>query len=342
MSSVNNTPETYDRKYYLSEIAPKWCPGCGDHAAFNALTSAFAELEIPREKLTMISGIGCSSRLPYYIDSYGFHTIHGRAPAIALGVKLANPDLSVWVITGDGDALSIGGNHFTHLMRRNANIKVILFNNEIYGLTKGQASPTSRTGLTTKTTPYGSIDRPIRPLSLALAAGATFTARVVDNNLAMMKEVFVEAGRHQGVAVIEVLVNCVIFNAGTHERFTDKKLRDNTTVTLKDGAPLIFGEKRDRGIIVRDMRPQSVTIGQDGIKESDLVVHRLGAEDTTLAHMLSEVDHTELPLPLGILYRTAKPTYEQRLAQQRERALAKDGSPNLEKLLHAGDTWRVD
>ena len=342
MSSENSTVEKYDRKYYLSQIAPKWCPGCGDHAAFNALTSAFAELQIPRDKLTMISGIGCSSRLPYYIESYGFHTIHGRAPAIALGAKLANPDLSVWVITGDGDALSIGGNHFTHLMRRNADIKVVLFNNEIYGLTKGQASPTSRTGLTTKTTPYGSIDRPIRPLSLALAAGATFTARVVDNNLAMMKEVFVEAGRHKGVAVIEVLVNCVIFNNNAHERFTDKKLRENNTVILKDGEPLIFGENRERGVMVKDMHPRSVVIGENGIGEGDLVVHRLGSEDTTLAHMLSEVDVAEMPLPLGILYRTNKPTYEQQLAGQRERALAKDGAPNLEKLLHAGDTWRVD
>jgi 2-oxoglutarate ferredoxin oxidoreductase subunit beta len=342
MATGTENMEKRDRKHYLSDISPKWCPGCGDHAVFSALTSVFAELDMPREKLTVISGIGCSSRFPYYLSSYGFHTIHGRAPAVALGAKLANPDLNVWVITGDGDALSIGGNHFMHLMRRNANIKVILFNNEIYGLTKGQASPTSKTGLPTKTTPLGSIDRPIRPLSVALAAGATFAARVVDNNPTLMKEVLTAAAKHEGVAVVEVLVNCIIFNNNAHEKYQDRKQRDNNTIVLKDGAPLIFGENKDRGIVLDGLTPKAVTIGQDGITEEKILTHRLNVEDTTLAHMLSEADAMNLPLPIGILYQTHKPTYEERLKGEREAAIQRSGEGDLDKLLNQGDTWRVD
>ncbi len=298
------------RKDFLSGIEPRWCVGCGDYSTFNAVTRVFVNSGIAREKFALISGIGCSSRLPYYSNTYGFHTIHGRAPTVAMGLKIANPDLNVWVFTGDGDGLSIGGNHFIHLMRRNPNMKVVLFNNQIYGLTKGQTSPTSPLGVKTKSMPYGSIDRPMHPLTLALGAGATFVARVPDTDNDMLFQTLTAAQEHKGIAIVEVLINCVIFNDGVFAPFTDKATRPDTTVRLEAGKPLIFGAQSDRGIRMRDNRPEAVKIGEGGVSASDIIVHDPANPNSGYAFMLAEMGGAELPVPFGILRQTSEYVYQ--------------------------------
>jgi 2-oxoglutarate ferredoxin oxidoreductase subunit beta len=317
MSGENtaNTPaatndKKYTRKDFLSATDPRWCPGCGTFATFNAVTRTFVATGIDREKFAVISGIGCSSRLPYYSNTYGFHTIHGRAPTVAMGLKMANPDLHVWVITGDGDGLSIGGNHFIHLMRRNPNIKVVLFNNQIYGLTKGQASPTSPLGSKTKSTPYGSQDREMHPLTVALGAGATFVARVPDTDNEMLFQVMTEAGKHQGVAIIEVLINCVIFNDKTFAGLTDKETRPDRTVKLEAGKPLLFGANMDKGIRMRDNRPEVVTVGEGGVSLDEIVVHDPANPNTGYAFMLAEMWGKGMPVPFGIIRQTTDHVFE--------------------------------
>src|SRR5215212_2235364 len=270
---------------FVSDQEVRWCPGCGDYAILNNVQKVMPELGIPREKMVFVSGIGCSSRFPYYMNTYGFHSIHGRAPAIATGVKCANPDLSVWVITGDGDALSIGGNHFIHAIRRNLDINYILFNNRIYGLTKGQYSPTSEFGKKTKSTPFGVIDYPLNPLSIALAAEATFVARSFDTNTTHLQMVVERAMHHKGVSFVEVYQNCNIFNDHAFDMFTARDVKEDRMIELEHGKPLVFGKEKDRGISVRDMHLEVVDL-KNGASESDLIVHDEKAPDSYLAFML--------------------------------------------------------
>ena len=333
-------PDDYTKKDFVSNQDIRWCSGCGDYHIHNALTSTWSKLGIKKENFAVISGIGCSSRFPYYANTFGFHTIHGRAPTVAMGAKLANPDLSVWVITGDGDGLSIGGNHLIHAIRRNPDINIILFNNEIYGLTKGQTSPTSQKGLKTKSTPLGSLDAPIKPLPLAVTAGATFVARVVDTNLAMMRQVFAQASDHKGLSFIEAYTNCVIFNDGAFAKEESRIDRKDATIELKHGEPLIFGKNSDKGIVLDGLSPKAVTIGENGITKDDLLVHDETLEDPAYAYMLSNMKYPDLPTPVGIFRRIKRETYETMVREQESEA-AKRMPADLGKLLNSKDSWKV-
>jgi 2-oxoglutarate/2-oxoacid ferredoxin oxidoreductase subunit beta len=299
-------------------------------------------LGIPRENFAFISGIGCSSRFPYYMETYGMHSIHGRAPAIASGLKLARPDLSVWVVTGDGDALAIGGNHFIHAMRRNVDLKIILLNNRIYGLTKGQYSPTSEMGKKTKTTPFGSIDRPFSPVSVALGTGATFVARALDTDLPHLQNVLARAARHKGTAFVEIYQNCIVFNDGAYDNLTDKATRDDARVLLEHGKPMVFGKERNRGIRLRGMEPEVVTLGENGITEADLLVHDEHASNGGLAFLLSQLESPAFPVPLGVFRSLEMPTYQERNADQMEAARQAKGRGDLASLLNSGDTWTIE
>ena len=339
MEVTTDQAVTYKRKDFISSQEPRWCSGCGDYFVFQALTSAFANLGVKKEDFLVVSGIGCSSRLPYYSDTFGFHTIHGRAPTVAMGAHLANPDLSVWVVTGDGDGMSIGGNHLVHLLRRNPNINVLLFNNEIYGLTKGQASPTSKEDLKTKSTPWGSIDAPLDPLSLAITAGAGFVARVVDTNLALMKEVFTAAHKHKGVSFIEIYTNCVIFNDGVFKPFEGRKERQEATVELKAGEPLIFGAHKEKAISLDGFSPKIVSSDADA-KES-LMVHKPSDPNPLYSHLLANMRYPEHPIPVGILRDVSTPSYHEVLQRRRSDYTKKVGKRSLKDLFEAGDTWKV-
>jgi 2-oxoglutarate ferredoxin oxidoreductase subunit beta len=299
-------------------------------------------LGIPREKIVFVSGIGCSSRFPYYMETYGIHSIHGRAPAIATGVKAVRPDLSVWVITGDGDALSIGGNHILHSMRRNVDIKVVMFNNRIYGLTKGQASPTSELGKKTKSSPLGTVDYPIQPLSIALAAEASFVARSVDTHTEHLQETLDAAGHHKGSTFIEVLQNCNIFNDGAYRDFTERDVRGDRMLVLEHGKPMIFGKDRDKGIRLRGLHPEVVTIGADGVTEADLLVHDAHSDDPYLAYMLSRMWYPDFPVPVGVLRDISRATHDQLVVGQIEDAITKQGAGDINKLILAGETWTVE
>jgi 2-oxoglutarate ferredoxin oxidoreductase subunit beta len=335
------TLPVYTKKDFQSDQEVRWCPGCGDYAILSAVQSVFPELGIPREKFVVVSGIGCSSRFPYYMNTYGFHGIHGRAPAIATGVKLANPELEVWVATGDGDALSIGGNHTIHMLRRNVGMKVLMFNNRIYGLTKGQYSPTSEFGKKAKSTPYGSLDRPFNPISLALGAEATFVARSVDVFQPHLKATLKRAAQHQGSAFIEILQNCNIFNDGAWEHLTEASVRSEHTITLEHGKPLVFGKNRDKGIRLRGMELEVVTLG-NGITEADLLVHDEANPNPAYAFLLSRMDSLPgFPTPIGVFRNIQTPRYEDLVRQQIAEVTAKRGRGDLAKLLRAGDTWEV-
>ena len=320
----------------------RWCPGCGDYAVLAQVQKLLPTLGIPRENFAFISGIGCSSRFPYYMETYGMHSIHGRAPAIASGLKLARPELSVWVVTGDGDALAIGGNHFIHAMRRNVDLKIILLNNRIYGLTKGQYSPTSEMGKKTKTSPLGSIDRPFNPLALALGAGATFVARAVDTDLPNLQRVLARAAQHQGTAFVEILQNCIVFNDGAYDALTDKKTRADARIVLEHGQPLLFGNDGQRGIRLRGLTPEVVTVGEDGITAADLLLHDETAPSSALAFLLAQLEAPEFPVPLGVLRALEMPTYQQRSGQQAADARQAKGRGDLAGLLNSGDTWTID
>jgi 2-oxoglutarate ferredoxin oxidoreductase subunit beta len=298
------------------------------------------EFGYPREKIVFISGIGCSGRLPYYMNTYGMHSIHGRAPTIATGLKAARPDLMVWVITGDGDALSIGGNHILHSMRRNVDITVVMFNNRIYGLTKGQVSPTSEFGKRTKSTPFGSIDHPINPLTVAIAAEASFVARSVDTHTEHLQQTLEAAGRHRGSAFVEVLQNCNIFNDGAWREFTERDVRDDRMLVLEHGAPMIFGKDRDQGIRLAGLHPEIVDIGR-GVSEAELLVHDAHAEDPYLALMLSRMMWPEYPVPVGVFRDIDRPTHDALLTEQVETARAKQGTGDLANALLAGEVWTV-
>ncbi|HNQ22667.1 MAG TPA: 2-oxoacid:ferredoxin oxidoreductase subunit beta [Phycisphaerae bacterium] len=327
-------------KDYASDQEVRWCPGCGDYAILAQMKKVLAEVGIPREKLVFVSGIGCSSRFPYYLETYGLHGIHGRAMAVATGVRVANPDLSVWVVTGDGDGLSIGGNHFIHTMRRNVDVKVLLFDNRIYGLTKGQYSPTSPQGKKTKSTPLGAIDYPLHPLSVAIGAEATFVARTIDVNVKHLAEVLKRAAEHRGTAFIQIYQNCVIFNDGAFEYATDKPTKDDTTLYLEHGKPLLFGRDRRQGIRLNGMTPEIVTLGE-GVTEADLLVHDEKADDPSLAYLLSRMHHPQFPEPMGVFRCVQRPTYEDLLMGQVQSAIEAHGPGKLEDLFAEGETWDV-
>jgi 2-oxoglutarate ferredoxin oxidoreductase subunit beta len=331
----------YTKKDFQTDQEVRWCPGCGDYAILNAVQSVFPELGIPREQFVVVSGIGCSSRFPYYMNTYGFHSIHGRAPAVATGIKIARPDLEVWVATGDGDSLAIGGNHTIHMLRRNVGIKVLMFNNRIYGLTKGQYSPTSEIGKKTKSTPFGTADRPFDPLALAIGAGATFVARSVDVFQVHLKETLRKTAAHRGAAYVEILQNCNIFNDGAWNEVTEKEARSEHVVELEDGKPLIFGKNRDKGIRLNGLEPEVVKLG-DGISEKDLMVHDEHNPNPNYAFVLAQMDAIPgFPTPLGVFRSWDLPRYEDVMAAQVREVTAKRGPGDIDKLLRSGDIWEV-
>lgn len=335
------TAHKYTKKDFQTDQEVRWCPGCGDYAILAAVQTVFPELGIPRENFVVVSGIGCSSRFPYYMNTFGFHGIHGRAPAIATGIKMARPDLEVWVATGDGDSLSIGGNHTIHMLRRNVGIKLMLFNNRIYGLTKGQYSPTSELGKVSKSTPYGSTDKPFHPLSLAIGAEATFVARSVDIFQPHLKSVLRRAAEHRGSAFCEILQNCNIFNDGAWEGLTDSQVRADHTITLEHGKPLIFGAKRDKGIRMNGLELEVVTLG-DGYTEADLIVHDEKNPNPAYAFLLARMETMPgFPTPIGVLRAVDAPRYEDLVNEQIRHVTAMRGRGNLERLLRGTETWEV-
>ena len=328
---------------FSSDQEVRWCPGCGDYAILNNVQKVMPDLGIPREKIVFVSGIGCSSRFPYYMNTYGFHSIHGRAPAVATGIKAANPELSVWVITGDGDALSIGGNHFMHAIRRNLDMNYILFNNRIYGLTKGQYSPTSEFGKKTKSTPMGVIDYPVNPASLAIASEATFVARTIDIDVKHLGAVVNAAARHKGVSFVEVYQNCNIFNDGAFDYFAERSVRSDNMIYLEHGKPMVFGKNHDKGIRMNGAHPEVVQLGgETGLTENDLLVHDIYLKDPSVAFMLARMEHPEFPQPVGIFRDVERETYEDLMAGQIEAAISKSGPGSLEKLINSGDMWTVE
>ena len=336
MSDVK-TP-TYTKKDFESDQAVRWCPGCGDYAILAQTQKTMPTFGRKKEDFVFVSGIGCSSRFPYYMNAYGFHTIHGRAPAVASGVKIANPDLSVWVITGDGDGLSIGGNHFMHALRRNMDLNILLFNNRIYGLTKGQYSPTSEVGKVTKATPFGSLDIPLNPPSLALGAQATFVARTIDRWQAHLSQMLERSYHHDGGSLIEIYQNCNIFNDGAFSNLTDRDTKADKLLYLENGEPMIFGNDKNKGIILDGSKPKVVEIGKNHSVD-DILVH--DETDTLLANMLSDFTASpEFPEPLGVLYCSERPTYDDLMSEQMLNA-KEQSSQNLDDMLNAGDTWEV-
>jgi 2-oxoglutarate ferredoxin oxidoreductase subunit beta len=332
---------TLTAKDLTSDQEVRWCPGCGDYSILAQMKKALAGLGIPRENMVFIAGIGCSSRFPYYMNAYGFHTIHGRAPTFATGLKAFRPDLSVWVITGDGDGLSIGGNHLIHAIRRNVDMKIILFNNEIYGLTKGQYSPTSRPGTRTKSSPQGSIDNPVRPLSIAIGAEATFVARTIDVDVNHLTATLKRAAAHKGTAFVEVYQNCKIFNDGVFEYASDKSVKADNTLFLEHGKPMIFGKDRSKGIRLHGLDPEVVDLST-GITADDLLIHDERAEEPSLAYLLSRMVYPRFPECVGVFRCVQRPTYEDQLNQQIDEVIQKKGRGKLEELFASDDTWVVN
>jgi len=330
------------RKDFVSDQEVRWCPGCGDYSILAQTQKLMPDLDVPKENIVFISGIGCSSRLPYYMNTYGFHSIHGRAPTIATGLKASRPELSVWVVTGDGDALSIGGNHILHVLRRNVDLQIILHNNQIYGLTKGQYSPTSELGKRTKSSPYGTVDAPLHPLTVALGAEATFVGRSIDTDAQHLVKVLDRAYRHKGSSFVEVYQNCNIYNDGAFADFAAKEVRPERTLVLEQGEPMIFGKERDKGIRLNGLTPEVVEIGKDGITEGDLLVHDETRDDPTIAFMLSRMHYPEYPVPVGVFRDVARPTYDELLQAQVDRAIEIEGAGDIQKLFLEGDTWTVE
>ena len=326
-------------KDFKTDQQVKWCPGCGDHSILVQLQKVLAANRTDKDNTVFVSGIGCSSRFPYYMDTYGFHTFHGRAPAIATGVKCANPKLNVWVITGDGDALSIGGNHFLHTIRRNVGLKIILFNNRIYGLTKGQYSPTSEFGTRTKSSPAGAIDYPIHPLSVAIGAEITFAARAVDTDVQHLQYVLQRMMEHQGTAFLEVYQNCQVYNANAYAWATDRQTKNEHVIYLEHGKPLVFGNQREKGIRLDGEKLEIVELSK--VSSDDLVIHDETATNSSMAFRLAQMHYPEFPEPLGVLRAVQKPAYEEMLMGQIDAAIKKSGPGELDKLFHAGDTWKV-
>jgi len=327
---------------YKSDQAVRWCPGCGDHAILNSLHKAMAALGVPPHMTAVISGIGCSSRLPYYMNTYGFHTIHGRSAAIASGFKVANPEMTVWQISGDGDGLAIGGNHFIHAVRRNIDINMLLFNNKIYGLTKGQYSPTSDRGAVTKSSPYGTTEDPFVPAELVFGARGNFFARSIDVELEISREVMTEAARHKGTSVVEVLQNCVIFNNGIHNAIVDREFRADRTIHLVHGEKMLFGKNKEKGIVADGFYLKAVEIGKDGYTIDDVLVHDAKMKANFLHQQLAMMDGKELPVALGVIRDVESPVYNEEVDLQIATVRAKKGFNSLRDMILAGETWTVE
>jgi 2-oxoglutarate ferredoxin oxidoreductase subunit beta len=332
----------YTIKDFKSENEVRWCPGCGDHAVLNSIQKAMTTLGIRHEDYVVVSGIGCSSRFPYYMSTFGFHTIHGRAAAVASGVKCANPKLCVWEITGDGDALAIGGNHFIHVVRRNIDLNLILFNNKIYGLTKGQYSPTSDRGAVTKTSPQGTIESPFVPGQLVLGAGGSFFARCVDNNIKHSQEVFEAAAKHQGTSVVEVLQNCVIFNDGVHAEISDPKMRDERQIFLKHGEPMIFGAARNKGLVLEKGMLKVATVGENGVTLDDIFVHDATEPNGYIHQQLIGMQLPDHPIAMGVIRAVKAPVYDQLMEEQIANVKSKARIKSIDDLLGSGNTWVVE
>lgn len=339
---------SYSKKDFSSDQTIRWCPGCGDYSILaqmqRVMPEICQEMNLPRENIVFVSGIGCSSRFPYYMNNYGFHTIHGRAPTIASGLRVSRPDLQVWVITGDGDGLSIGGNHLMHALRRNIDLKIILFNNRIYGLTKGQYSPTSELGKKTKSSPFGTVEKPINPLSIAVASKASFIARAVDTDSAHLREVLLAAARHKGSTFVEVLQNCNVFNDGAFSSFTDKEVKAERLIYLKDKQPITFGKDNEKALSMFRTSGGLTETGIVNVKdvdESDLLIHDESSQSTALAFLLAQLDETKFPVPLGIFRNISKPLYGALLEDQIEQATSELGKGDFFKHLRSGDIWSV-
>jgi len=331
---------TLTAKDFTTDQDVRWCPGCGDYSILAQMKKALLTVNVPKEKIAFVSGIGCSSRFPYYMNTYGFHTIHGRAPTFATGLRLANPDLQIWMVTGDGDGLSIGGNHLMHVLRRNIDIKILLFNNEIYGLTKGQYSPASRTGTVTKTSRSGSLETPIRPLTLAIAAEATFVARTIDVDVQHLISTLQRAAAHKGTAFVEIYQNCKIFNDGVFDYATDKSVKSDNLLYVEHGKPMIFGKDRSKGIRMKGIKPEVVEIGKD-CSIDELLVHDETLDDSTLATLLSRMVAPDFPEVVGVLRSVRKPCYEELLGAQIDAAVEKKGTGQMADLFKSEDTWTV-
>ncbi len=344
--SAHNAP-VRKAKDFASDQEVRWCPGCGDYSILKQTQQVMAEAGLDPDEVVVISGIGCSSRFPYYMNTYGMHSIHGRAPAIASGLRLVRRDLSVWVVTGDGDGLSIGGNHFIHVLRRNFDLRILLFNNQIYGLTKGQYSPTSEAFKKTKSSPWGSLDHPVNPVALALGADATFVARTMDRDPKHLKAMLRRANDHKGTALLEIYQNCPIFNDGAFFPFTEKTTKADNDLFLEHGQPLVFGARRNKGIRLDGCRPVVVDLEQDGFSADDLWIHDEGDlfKAQILARFFDDPHHAEdssLPRPFGVIYATQRPCYEDLLAEQIEQARARKGEPSLDELLAGNNTWTIE
>lgn len=332
----------YKPRDYASDQEVKWCPGCGDYAIISAVQKTFSELNLKKEDVTIVSGIGCSSRFPYYMDTYGFHTIHGRAAAVATGVKLANPDLSVWMMSGDGDSLAIGGNHFIHAVRRNININLILFNNEIYGLTKGQYSPTSERGKVTKSSPYGTVESPFNVGELTLGSKGHFYARVPDTDVKLMTEVMKQAYLHEGFSVVEVLQNCVIFNDKTHAAITSKETKLNNQILLEHGKPMLFGENNNKGLRLNGLNLEVVTIGENGISEEDILVHDASAKSNVLHNLLIQMKLPEFPIAMGVIRNADANVYDKAFFEQMQHQEQLSKYKSLDDLFMSGNIFTIN
>ena len=343
MVAAQNPPKL-KKKDFQSDQEVRWCPGCGDYAILATVQRFMPQLGVDRENIVFVSGIGCSSRFPYYMKTYGMHSIHGRAPAFATGVKMANPDLSVWIVTGDGDGLSIGGNHLLHVLRRNVDVKILLFNNQIYGLTKGQYSPTSEIGKKTKSTPMGSVDNPFKPLSVALGAEASFVARTIDVEPKHFESVLKRAAEHKGSAFIEIYQNCNVFNDHAFAGFTAKDVKHDNQIRIEHGQPLIFGKEKNRGIRLggpNGLTPEVVEIGVDGVTADDIAVYDEKDESGVLAYLMSRVEQPEFPVPIGVFRSVERPIYDSLAAAQLDTAKETRGEGDIMKMLYSGDTWDV-
>ncbi len=344
MSAQSQLPvagSPYKKDDFVSGQEVRWCPGCGDYAILATMQRTLSKFDFPKEKYVFISGIGCSSRFPYYMNTYGFHTIHGRAPTIATGLRCVNPELEIWLITGDGDGLSIGGNHIMHCMRRNVNLKILLVNNKIYGLTKGQYSPTSEIGKMTKSSPIGSIDYPINPLCIAIASESTFIARTVDSIPAHMNAVLERAMQHKGTAFVEIYQNCLIFNDNAFEGVAGRNTRDDRMVYLEHNKPLLFGKEKEKGVRMNGLQPEVVNIKD--VPLENLLVHNEKDPNPYYAYMLTQMDDPEspLPVPFGVLRAIEKPTYDDMMNQQIQNAIKQKGPGDLKNLIYGPDTWTV-
>jgi 2-oxoglutarate/2-oxoacid ferredoxin oxidoreductase subunit beta len=343
----NGDPVEYTSKDFSSDQDVRWCPGCGDYTILKQVQNTMPDIGVDKEDIVFISGIGCAARFPYYMDTFGMHSIHGRAPAIATGLKVTRPDLSVWIITGDGDSLSIGANHFVQLLRRNVDVNLLLFNNQVYGLTKGQYSPTAPEGSVSKSTPYGSIDHPFNPLSLSLGADAGFVARTMDRDPRHLQKMLKRTHEHKGTSMLEIYQNCIVFNDGAFELFTDKKSRPRETIYLEDGEPLVFGKDQEKGVRLDGLRPEVVLLEDGNFSKDDLWVH--DETDSTKAYLLSRFfdspepgDEYHLPRPFGVLYAVDRPCYDDGVRAQVDEVVDRKGEGNLDDLLSGPETWEVD